>query len=72
MRTGQLTSGILSIFCIYEHRSISLDYGIRNFIDILCNTQYNTLYMSNQYERFTGYITLKPESIGLCKTTARN
>lgn len=28
--------------------------------------------MSNQYERFTGYITLRPESIGLCKTTARN
>lgn len=26
--------------------------------------------MSNQYERFTGYITLNPDSIGLCSTTA--
>jgi len=28
--------------------------------------------MSNQYVRFTGYITLKPESIGLWRTIARN
>jgi hypothetical protein len=30
-----------------------------------------TLYMSNQYVCFTGYITLKPDEIGLCSTTAR-
>ena len=29
-----------------------------------------TLYMSNQYVCFTGYITLKPDKIGLCTTTA--
>jgi hypothetical protein len=29
-----------------------------------------TLYMSNQYVCFTGYITLKPDKIGLCRTTA--
>jgi len=28
--------------------------------------------MSNQYVRFTGYMTLKPESMGLCRTTALN
>lgn len=28
-----------------------------------------TLYISNQYVRFTGYNTLNPDKIGLCKTT---
>lgn len=36
------------------------------------NDVFNTLKMSNQYVFFTGYITLRPERIGLWRTAALN
>ena len=64
-RTGHLTNGILSMFCRYKKNQMQVNgkKGLRK-------RKLLTLYMSYQYVCFTWYITLKPDKIGRCTTTA--